>query len=158
MKYEIQPATKDDVPRIQAMNYELFKLEQRAHVPSLDPEWVYSEKGVDYFSGRIAGEDGCVLIAVADGKAVGYLCGGLREAVAYRNIEKVAELENMFVYEAHRSKGIGAELVDVFVVWCTEQEVQCIKVNAYASNKKALEFYRKGGFVEYSVTLERILT
>ena len=77
---------------------------------------------------------------------------------ALRMIEsKIAEAENMFVLEEFRGQGIGVKLLQEFVTWCKSKDVKRIRTVASAQNTRAIEFYRRAGFLDYDLVLERDL-
>ncbi|MEX2007954.1 MAG: GNAT family N-acetyltransferase [Candidatus Spechtbacterales bacterium] len=149
-------AIAKDLEDILKLNFALFKKEQVEYDESLSLEWTYSE-GRKYLSDRIDGDDGFVEVAVAQDDVIGYLCGGIAKRALYRVEGSYAELENMFVEESFRGKGVGKKLVEDFIGWCKEQSVGHLSVTAYARNEQALGIYRKAGFADCTVTLEKEL-
>ena len=89
-----------------------------------------------------------------DNKIVGYLCGGLTKAEDYRNLPIVAELENTFVLDKFRSKGIGKKLYNEFINWCKINNVGKVRVEASVQNELAIKFYRNNNFRDYTLVLE----
>ncbi len=61
----------------------------------------------------------------------------------------------MFVLEEYRERGVGGMLHDAFVKWCKGRGVKVLRVEASAENKQAIGFYRKRGFGDCSLVLER---
>lgn len=153
---EIRKAVVGDLKVVQELNQMLFEKEHGEYDSLLDLDWVFSEEGTKYYKDKISKKDNCVLVAVVDGKVVGYLCGGLMKAGAYCRLRSLvaAELENTFVLEEFRGKGIGQKFYDEFVEWCKGKNVKKIMVDASAGNDLAMKFYRKNGFKDYSLTLE----
>ena len=121
---------------------------------SLNLKWTFGKFGTKYYRDRISNENSCVLIAVINGKIIGYLCGGLTKAEAYRYLPVAAEIENMFVLEEFRSKGIGKQLYQKFRKWCKTKKVGKIRVEASTQNKLAIKFYKKNNFKDYALMLE----
>ena len=154
MELTIREATIDDLESVLELNRKLFEYEYENHDKSLDLEWTFSEEGKKYFKERILSKDSLVIVAVLKGEVVGYLCGSITEGEFFRKIGKVAELENTFVLEEHRRKGIGTKLFRRFLDWCRARGVERVKVYAYSDNKNAISFYRKNGFKDYVVYLE----
>ena len=134
MDITIRNATLDDLQKIQELNLKLFEKEHKEYDNLLDMHWTFSEAGTTYYHNRISQDEGCVLVALVDNKIVGYLCGGLTEAEKYRRLPIVAELENTFVLDEFRSKGIGKQLYTAFIDWCTSKNVGKIRVEASAQN------------------------
>ena len=155
MRLEIRLATARDLGAIQNLNRELCKTEHKKFDSSIDPDWSLTREGKEHFRKRIAQKDGCVLVAVAENKIVGYLAGCRTEAERYRDIKKITELENMFVAERYRSHGIGTKLYRAFLGWCKRKGIKRIRAVVSAKNIKAINFYKRNKFVSYTVTLEK---
>jgi len=154
MKITIKTATIDDLKKVQELNFKLFKKERKEYDPSLNLDWTFGDIGTEYFRDRISKEDSCVLIAIVDNKIVGYLCGGITKAEAYRNLPLVVELENTFVLENFRSRGIGKKLYEEFIKWCKSKGVGKVRVEAFAQNLLAIKFYKNNNFKDYTLVLE----
>ena len=154
MDVTIKTATMDDLQKVQELNLKLFEKEHKEYDSSLNLDWTFGEIGTKYYQDRISKDDGCVFVAIIDNKIVGYLCGGITEPIKYRHSPTVAELENTFVLNEFRSKGIGKELYNKFIEWCKAKNVGKVRVEASAQNKLAIKFYRNNNFKDYSLVLE----
>lgn len=155
-KLSIRKATVKDLDDVLRLNLDLFKKEYKDFDKSLDMKWTYGKKGRSYFKKRSSGKEGFCAVAENNGKIVGYLCGGLH-IWGYREKAVYAELENMIVDKKLRGKGIGTILTKEFFKWCKSKGVKYISVTASAQNKPTIEFYRKLGFKDYNLTLEKKL-
>lgn len=101
----------------------------------------------------LAQPDKLVLVADVDGQVIGHLTGRFEEATQIRSVP-VATLASMYVRPAHRSKGIGARLVEMFRGWARDQGAGRVAVTAYASNEGAVRFYQGQGFERRSTVFE----
>ncbi|MDE2188485.1 MAG: GNAT family N-acetyltransferase [Patescibacteria group bacterium] len=155
---KIRTATINDLRIIQELNHELCIKENKEFDSTIDPEYPFSKKGEQYFKFRLESNDSCALIVEDNDQAVGYLVGGLIEPMDYRTITHLAEVENMFIKDSMRSKGIGGDLVSMFEAWCKEKNVQRIRYVASAQNARAISFYKKQGCKETELVLEKELT
>lgn len=153
MKVKIQSATIENLKDIQDLNHQLCIKENKEFDATINPAYPIQKQGEEYFKDKI--KNGCTLIAVVDGKVIGYLVGGISDVEDYRNISKIAEAENMFILEEYRSMGIGKKLLQEFTEWCKSKKAQRIKAVASAQNKRAIEFYRREGFKDYDLVLEK---
>jgi len=153
---EIRKAVIGDLKRIQELNLMLFEKEQKEYDELLDLDWTFSKEGTKYFQDKISKDEGCVFVAVVDGKIVGYICGGLMRAGAYGRLPSVvaAELDNTLVLDGFGSKGIGKKLYNKFVDWCKSKNVKKVMVYADTHNDLAIKFYRNNNFKDYSLLLE----
>ncbi|MCA9325364.1 GNAT family N-acetyltransferase [Candidatus Saccharibacteria bacterium] len=147
----VRLARPEELSKVQDLNHELFLSDNR-HLADLNTNWPYQEVGKEYFRQMIAGEIGVCFVAEIEGKLVGYLAGCIqRSDTVYRG--KRAEVENMFVDEAQRSRGVGSKLIEAFYDWCRQYDVNYVMVTAFTNNDRALSFYQKQGFSDYSTTL-----
>ena len=154
MGHKIRRATIDDLKNIQELNLMLFKEEYDKYDKTLDCGWTFGVKGEACFKERIVQDGGFVAIAEVDNKVVGYLAGSIVKPASYRKLSGLAELENMFVEEEFRNKGIGTELYNVFVDWCRSRKVNRLRVVASSQNSKGINFYNKKGLKNYDISLE----
>ncbi|MFH1501223.1 MAG: GNAT family N-acetyltransferase [archaeon] len=150
---EIREAKIEEVEEILKLNQQLFDYEFENFDKTLDCNWSPKNKG--YFEKAIKGKNSITLVAVLDGKIIGYLVGGIHKAGNYRKIEKLVEVENTFILEEQRGKGVGEKLFKMFLEWAKKKKVKRMKVVASAKNKRAINFYKKCGFLDYDSILER---
>ena len=153
MEIKIQLATIKNLRDIQNLNHQLCIKENKEFDATINKDYPIQKAGEKYFKERI--KNGCTLVAIAEGKVVGYLVGAIIEHEDYRNISKIAEAENMFVLEKYRSSGIGKKLFDELIKWCKPKGAKRIRAVASAQNTRAIEFYKREGFTDYNLTLEK---
>jgi GNAT superfamily N-acetyltransferase len=84
---------------------------------------------------------------------VGHLIGRLGGPGSVHPI-RVADLESIHVYPAHRGHGVGEQLMATFLTWAAGKGAQRTTVTAYAANGGAQRFYVRHGFTVRAVTLD----
>ncbi len=119
----------------------------------VDVNWAHTEVGKKFYEDKIKKESGVCFVAEIDNKIVGYFVGGRKDVASYRNVT-VAELENIYVLEEFRSKGVGKKLMEAFKNWAKELKVDKVAVNVFALNEKGINFYKREGFLPQDLTLE----
>ena len=67
----------------------------------------------------------------------------------------IGEIASLFVSEEYRGKGVGEELVSLALKWLEGQECEAIKVSIVVGNENVLDFYRKFGFTEKIVVMQK---
>lgn len=78
-------------------------------------------------------------------KYVGYIYGFLKDSGdAY--LDKVTELDAMFVEEKYRNKGIGTSLIKKFQDWSKEKGAKYIELKVCNGNESAIYLYKKNLF------------
>lgn len=159
MNVLIRRATLEDLEVVQKLNLKLFEKEHREYDKTLNLDWTFSKEGTQYYKEHITEDDCFTAVAVADNMIVGYLCGaicsGLPLGEDYRNLPIMAEVEDTFVLEEYRSKGIGSKLYGSFIDWCKAKKVRKLKVQSTTKNDKVINLYRKLGFKDHTLVLEQ---
>ena len=150
----VRRAEVEDLEDILRLNSDLVRKEYKEYDKSLNLEWTQGNEGKKYFRDSIVAKNKFVEVAEKQGRIVGYLCGGISERLFYRKKAKYAELENMLIEKSSRGGGMGTQLTEDFIRWCKKNRVSNISVSTSALNKKAIDFYRKIGFKDYTLTLE----
>ena len=151
---EIRLGNKDDIEMLQSLNDDLF-IDNKTYDSDLNMNWAKGEFGRKYFTQLVAREDSLCLIVEENTIPIGYLSASSKE-IDYRN-SKYAEIENMVVDAAYRSKGIGKLLIEKCIEWAKLNGYQKLFVTAYIANQGAINFYRNNGFVDIDISLEKIL-
>ena len=108
----VRPATPADLPAWYALRVQLWP----------DATTPTDEQDMRDF---LAAPTWCILLAEADGRAVGFLETSLRDYAEGCDSEPVGYLEGWFVAEPYRRQGVGAALVRAAEAWarsrgCTE--------------------------------------
>ncbi|OGK30107.1 hypothetical protein A3I56_00395 [Candidatus Roizmanbacteria bacterium RIFCSPLOWO2_02_FULL_43_10] len=151
---KITKATKDDWKVIQQLNSQVF-LNDEDHDDDLDLSWPFSEAGIKYYKNLADGSYGHCLIVCIEDEPVGYVALAIKD-FGYRK-SKYVEVENIGVCPEHRSKGIGESLICASEEWALKQGAKKLYVAAYWKNKKAIQFYKRNGFEEIGLELEKEL-
>jgi ribosomal-protein-alanine N-acetyltransferase len=79
------------------------------------------------------------LVAVLDGQPIGFLA-------AVVSSEGQARVLMLAVSEAHRSKGIGTQLIQAFLRNAATRGLHKIELEVRVSNQDAIRFYERYGF------------
>lgn len=148
----VERAGIGDVGEIVGLSAALFREDAGTRDPFTNLGWPV-EEGRGYFAAMVGGERSVCLVARVDGGVVGYLAGWLGEGSSLRPV-RVADLESTYVVAEQRGRGVGAELVRVFLAWAGDGGAERVSVTAYAANGRAPGFYERLGFRPKSVTLE----
>lgn len=99
----------------------------------------------EFYQQNISGKDNIYLVAVdANQQVVGYLsCHG---QVLLHHLGKVFEIQEMFVDEQYRSRGIGALLIQSLTAILEQQDYKMLEVTTNIKRTATQEFYRRNGF------------
>ncbi len=92
------------------------------------------------------------------GRFIGYVAEENGESAGYciATIDgRAGEIDSIFVNEPHRGKGVGEELMSLALQWLGEQECEGIKVSIAEGNENVLGFYRRFGFAERFIVMQK---
>jgi GNAT superfamily N-acetyltransferase len=100
-----------------------------------------------------------VLIAEADGAIVGVLSASWQRAIHVPGI--YATIQDLWVDEAWRSRGVGAELVEAIASQARGRGVSRLEVGlpreTFAAIASTESFYRRNGFEQLGPRMRRLL-
>lgn len=155
MKIEVRKATLKDLKEIQKLNLLLCKKEHDEYDQTIISDYPFTRTGKKYFKERINKKEGCGFIATVNGKTVGYVIGCVTNAQPWRNISKFGSLDNILVLKEYRDLKIGSLLTKEFFKWCKQKKIKRVTVSVSYQNEKAVNFYKKNGFFDYDIILEK---
>jgi len=67
--------------------------------------------------------------------------------IGVRIYDNNAEIFNFLIKDSHRSQGYGLELFNYFINYLNEYNIEKITLEVRKSNKQAMRFYLKQGFI-----------
>jgi ribosomal protein S18 acetylase RimI-like enzyme len=147
-------ATEKDLEQIKGLNKELFKVENTFD-KTLDMTWPDSQSADETFKWWVEGENTFLIVVEIDNKIIGYGSGAILDPMDWRIPKKIAELDNLVIAEEFRGKGIGTKILEMFEEWCREKNVDLMHIEVNTQNDKAINRYKKSGFTEYNLILEK---
>ena len=148
----VRAAKKDECWKLQILNDEVF-IDNAKYDSDLILDWATSDKGKKYFKKILLDKSALVLLAQENDKLIGYLTGRQKN-LGYRK-SKCIEIENMGVTSKYRSKGVGSRLINECISWAKKQGYKKVYVNSYFKNIQAISFYKRNGFNEIDISLEK---
>jgi len=154
----IEEAKTEDLNAIINLNHKLCIKENKEFDETIDPNYPTSPQGIEGFKKGIEDSDSMTLVAKAGNEIIGYLKGGPAEIADYRTVENIYETESIWVDDNYRGQSIGTKLMDEFESWATREGATRLKVVASARNEGAINLYKKRGFEDYDVVLEKNLS
>ena len=90
---------------------------------------------------------GRLWVACDGGRVVGYVAVALGFSFEYRGRE--AFVDELFIAESHRGRGLGREALETAEAYCREAGVNALHLEVEGHREAALELYRKRGFEDF---------
>lgn len=148
----IRQATIADLPALQKLNQQIM-VNNPKYDDDLVADFAFTKEGESFFRDSIENPKGCCLIMEQDGKMVGYT-DGEPKTIVYRK-SQYFEINNFGVIPEMKGKGLGIILLDAIISWAKTKGFWKVYLSCYARNQEALAFYKKHGFSDIDVGLEK---
>ncbi|MBW2975312.1 GNAT family N-acetyltransferase [Candidatus Woesearchaeota archaeon] len=106
---------------------------------------------------RRQGMDRIILVAVRDRKIIGYVRGTLTRTLHILNVRLRGTIDNLYIEKKYRKNGAAKDLIKELIIWFREKKVDVMTLHVYPSNHKAVSLYKKLGFREYTINMNKKL-
>jgi GNAT superfamily N-acetyltransferase len=157
MSLKIRIATLNDKQRVLKC---LDEFNDYAHITDGHEDRVPStfsrENSGNLFEEIVSSNVSKLFIATDDEAVFGFL--EIHVVPRLRKANYYAEIESMFVSEAHRGTGVAARLMEAAIEWAKESNFDCIRLYTGHKLKRAHAFYEKMGFVHAGKTYKHSLS
>lgn len=90
-------------------------------------------------------DDVCLLVAKEKKQIVGYLYGFMMDC-GDSVINRVAQLDAVFVLEKYRGQGVARNLIDKFKDWALKKQAKYLELKVCNGNQTAINLYKEAGF------------
>ena len=147
---KIRKARKEDMKAVQDLRYNLSKYEKDIGLNIAVPEWGYTEVGerdYNYFLNKQF-----IFVAEENEKIVGFITGEILSKKEWYTVQ-LGTINNLYVLEEYRHKGIGKQLMQTMMNSFKEKGIETFELYAFSNNVDALKFYEKLGFKKYNVQM-----
>lgn len=143
----VRPAGPDDAEALAPLVRALARFDGKDDVSHLTPARV-----ADWLSGPAPAFD--AVIALADGRALGY--AAFYRAFSLYKGSPVMLLENLYVSEAARKRGVGRQLVAAVAAEARRRGYPRMELHVTVSNRPTRAFYERIGLVAPGEAVYRI--
>ena len=148
----VRAAKKDDFKQIDKMFHCLYAL----HIKNR-PD-IFSDNGYPYslkwYTKVIKDKKSITILCEDNGEICGF-CFGKINKKATPTLKTIADIDDIFVDEKHRKRGIATLLYKEFEKTAKEFGAYQVRLWLWSFNKEAEEFYRKMGMSEQRVVMEK---
>ncbi len=87
--------------------------------------------------------------ATIDNKVIGYLKLNFGQSQTELKDNKAVEIERIYVLKEYRGKGVGQMLYDQAIKIARQKNADYVWLGVWEENPRAINFYKKNGFVEF---------
>ncbi|GIV44712.1 MAG: N-acetyltransferase [Bacteroidia bacterium] len=87
--------------------------------------------------------------ATLDNKVIGYLKLNFGQSQTELQDNKAVEIERIYVLKEYHGKGVGQLLYDKAIKIARQKNAEYVWLGVWEENPRAINFYKKNGFVEF---------
>ncbi len=148
----IRAATCQDIPAVVALWEELMDFHR-----AKDPFFERAPNGSNLFARfveeNIRNDAACVLVAVVEGRIVGYCQGILERHPAVIAEPEHGQVLDFVVTASYQGTGIGTQMFETLREWFRREGIRRLEVRHSMFNETAARFWPRMGFKPYLQTL-----
>lgn len=139
-----------DIERLQAIGRQTFTETFAAHNSAENMAKYLEEAYADEkLSAELNDPNSVFYFAELDNQVIGYLKLNFGGAQTELKDNKALEIERIYVTKAFHGKNVGQLLYNKAIEVAKEKSADYIWLGVWEENQKALQFYKKNGFVEF---------
>lgn len=155
---KIREFTSEDAAQVTGCITQLQEFERGLDTRVL-PGRAVEDWYLDYLLAACAQTAGRVLVAEVDGEVVGFAAVQARVPNEDRDEEgyEYAYISDLGVRETHRGGGIGRALIEAAEDYARARGARWLRIGVLARNETAHRLYRRCGFADRLVMLEKVL-
>ena len=150
MSYSIRKAGLEDLEFLQTIGRQTFS-ETFAPYNSAENLAQYLEQSFspDKLNKELANTDSSFYLAEDNSQVIGYLKINFGQAQTELKDEDALEIERIYVLQQYHGKKVGQLLYEKAIELAAEMKKQYVWLGVWEENNRALQFYKKNGFVEF---------
>ena len=95
-------------------------------------------------------------LAVVDDTVIGYLKINIDDAQTELKEKEALEIERIYVLQGFHGKKVGQALLENAIAIAKEMKVSYVWLGVWEQNHKALQFYKKNGFVPFDTHIFKL--
>lgn len=154
---EIRKARLNDLEQLQGIGKQTF-IETFSSENSEENMKAYLESrfSAEKLKNELADENSEFYFAFSKEQVVGYLKLNTGESQSELKDSSALEIERIYVLKEHHGKKVGQILFNKAIEISKQKEVKYVWLGVWEKNFRAIQFYKKNGFVEFDRHIFRL--
>lgn len=146
----IRRVTRNDVEQLQQISRQTFS-ETFAAGNTEENMKKYLEEGfsVEKLAAELNNQNSEFYFATIDNEVIGYLKINFGQSQTELKDDKALEIERIYVLKAFHGKSVGQLLYDQAIQIARKHNADYVWLGVWEENPRAINFYKKNGFVEF---------
>jgi ribosomal protein S18 acetylase RimI-like enzyme len=158
--FEIVPYRSSDLETM-VQFVDAIQEHERAAVPELKPGPDIGPLYTERLVRNVSNQDGCILMAKAGGRAIGFVCAWKEvddDPLLREEMRAHAYISDIYVVESWRRRGVAAGLLAAIEAAMFKRGSTQIRVCAKAGNALATRCYSRAGYRPYEIIFSKPLS
>lgn len=154
---QLRKASAHEAELLQSISRQTF-FETFAEHNSAEDMRAYLEKSfsLEKLSAELHDPHSAFYFATDNNKIIGYLKLNFGESQTEIKDESAIEIERIYVLKEYHGKGAGNELYQKALQVALELKIRYIWLGVWEKNERAIQFYKKNGFVVFDKHIFRL--
>jgi len=147
---EIKKATLTEIDQLQQIGRQTF-YETFASGNTEENMQKYLDEGfsVDKLTTELSDKNAEFYFATYDKKVIGYLKLNFGQSQTELKDDKALEIERIYVLKEFHGKAVGQALYEKAIQIASQTKSDYVWLGVWEKNQRAINFYKKNGFVEF---------
>jgi len=146
-----------DLAQLQKIGISTFSETFAEHNTKEDLEKYLKESfAADKLIAELKNPDAAFYFAELDDTVIGYLKINFGDAQTELKDNKSVEIERIYVLQAYHGKKIGQLLFNKAIEIAKEHQAHYVWLGVWEENHRALQFYKKNGFVQFDTHIFKL--
>lgn len=153
----ISSVTINEIDLLQKIGRQTFS-ETFSDVNTVENMNKYLEEGFakEKLAAELNNPNSAFYFAVADQQVIGYLKLNVGSSQTEMQDDKALEIERIYVVKEYHGKKVGQLLYEKAIQVAREKNVDYVWLGVWEENQRALQFYKKNGFVAFDKHLFKL--
>jgi ribosomal protein S18 acetylase RimI-like enzyme len=157
MEILVKKISIKDLAQLQKIGISTFSETFAEHNTKEDLEKYLKESfAADKLIAELENPDAAFYFAEVDDTVIGYLKINFGDAQTELKDNKSVEIERIYVLQAYHGKKIGQLLFNKAIEIAKEHQAHYVWLGVWEENHRALQFYKKNGFVQFDTHIFKL--
>lgn len=147
---EIRKVKLADIKRLQTIGKQTFTETFAAYNTAKDMQlYLNNNLSTDKLTEELNNPNSEFYFSLIDNKVIGYLKINYGQAQTELKDRSSLEIERIYVLKEFHGKKVGQALYDKAIALARQINAECVWLGVWEKNPRAIQFYKKNGFVEF---------
>jgi diamine N-acetyltransferase len=149
-KFEIKPLTINDLDQLQTIGRQTFsETFNSSNTEENMRKYLEEEFSSDKLSKELNDKNALFYFALLDQKVIGYIKINFSRSQTEFQDDRAVEIERLYVLSEFHGKKIGQILYEKSLEIAQQRKADYVWLGVWENNSRAINFYKKNGFVEF---------